>query len=106
MRMHEHFHFRGHLCIVFELLSVSLYELIQGNGFRGFGLATVKRAPPPAASQLPALLVRGPSAHAAGACAALPLPYHCQQARRTAHRVPFDQSASASLRQCRHMSIA
>ncbi len=46
MRMHEHFHFRGHLCIVFELLSVSLYELIKGNGFRGFGLATVKRAPP------------------------------------------------------------
>ncbi|KAK9837440.1 hypothetical protein WJX81_002465 [Elliptochloris bilobata] len=43
VRMHEHFHFRNHLCIVFELLSVNLYELIKGNGFRGFGLATIKR---------------------------------------------------------------
>lgn len=42
VRMHEHFHFRNHLCIVFELLSINLYELIKGNGFRGFGLATIK----------------------------------------------------------------
>lgn len=40
--MHDYFQFRSHLCIVFELLFINLYELIKGNSFRGFGLATVK----------------------------------------------------------------
>ena len=46
VRMHDYFHFRNHLCIVFELLFINLYELIKGNSFRGFGLATVKCARP------------------------------------------------------------
>ncbi len=37
-RMRDTFIFRQHLCIVVELLSLNLYELIKQNGYRGFSL--------------------------------------------------------------------
>jgi dual specificity protein kinase YAK1 len=38
VRMKDFFLFKGHLCLVFELLSVNLYELIRKNQFRGLSL--------------------------------------------------------------------
>lgn len=38
IRMKDTFMFRGHLCIVVELLSLNLYDLIKQNGYRGFSL--------------------------------------------------------------------
>ncbi|CAG8516761.1 9848_t:CDS:10 [Acaulospora colombiana] len=43
IRMEDHFYFRNHLCIVFELLSMNLYEFIKSNGFQGFSLGLIKR---------------------------------------------------------------
>jgi len=37
------FIFRKHLCICFELLSLTLYDLTRNNGFRGFGLELTRR---------------------------------------------------------------
>ena len=39
----EHFNFRNHVCITFELLSMNLYELIKKNKFQGFSLALVRK---------------------------------------------------------------
>lgn len=39
----EHFYFRGHLCISFELLSVNLYEFIKQNNFMGLSLGLIRR---------------------------------------------------------------
>ena len=39
----EHFTFRNHLCISFELLSINLYELIKQNNFIGLSLGLIKR---------------------------------------------------------------
>jgi dual specificity protein kinase YAK1 len=36
--MHDYFVFREHLCIVFELLSYSLYDLIAKSNFTGLSL--------------------------------------------------------------------
>jgi len=41
--MLDHFTFRGHLCISFEVLSISLYELIKNNNFRGVSLKLIRR---------------------------------------------------------------
>ncbi|KAL7746253.1 dual specificity protein kinase yak1 [Sorochytrium milnesiophthora] len=41
-RMHDTFIFRKHLCLVFELLSINLYELIKQNQFRGLSTNLVK----------------------------------------------------------------
>lgn len=38
VRMRDYFVFRNHLCLVFELLSVNLYELIKHNQFRGLSM--------------------------------------------------------------------
>lgn len=38
VRMRDTFIFRQHLCIVVELLSLNLYDLIKQNGYRGFSL--------------------------------------------------------------------
>ncbi|KAK9828210.1 hypothetical protein WJX74_003592 [Apatococcus lobatus] len=38
VRMKDYFTFRNHLCLVFELLSVNLYELIKHNSFRGLSM--------------------------------------------------------------------
>eukprot|EP01114_Cavostelium_apophysatum_P015713 TRINITY_DN4343_c0_g1_i1.p1 TRINITY_DN4343_c0_g1~~TRINITY_DN4343_c0_g1_i1.p1 ORF type:complete len:761 (-),score=190.67 TRINITY_DN4343_c0_g1_i1:118-2400(-) len=37
------FHFRNHYCILFDLLSVNLYELIKANHFRGFSLPLIRK---------------------------------------------------------------
>lgn len=42
VRMKDTFMFRKHLCIVVELLSVNLYELIKQNNFRGFSLQLIQ----------------------------------------------------------------
>lgn len=39
----EHFTFRSHMCIITELLGVTLYESIQANNYKGFSLELVKR---------------------------------------------------------------
>jgi dual specificity protein kinase YAK1 len=36
--MHDYFVFREHLCIIFELLSYSLYDLIAKSNFTGLSL--------------------------------------------------------------------
>ena len=38
----EHFYFRGHLCLVTELFSINLYDLIKANAFRGFNTALIR----------------------------------------------------------------
>ncbi|CAE6495482.1 unnamed protein product [Rhizoctonia solani] len=43
LKMGEYFTFRNHLCIVTELLSINLYELIKANGFAGFTTALIRR---------------------------------------------------------------
>uniref|UniRef100_A0A8C7NRM5 dual-specificity kinase n=1 Tax=Oncorhynchus mykiss TaxID=8022 RepID=A0A8C7NRM5_ONCMY len=43
IHMKEHFYFRNHLCISFELLGVNLYELIKKNKFQGFSQILVRR---------------------------------------------------------------
>ena len=51
VRMHGYFKFRNHLCklnyltsgIIFELLSMNLYEFIKCNEFRGFSIGLIKR---------------------------------------------------------------
>lgn len=39
----EHFYFRNHLCVTFELLSINLYEFIKLNNFKGFSLGLIRR---------------------------------------------------------------
>ncbi|KAG8761765.1 hypothetical protein FRC11_013221, partial [Ceratobasidium sp. 423] len=43
LRMQDYFMFRNHLCIVTELLSINLFELIQVNEFAGFTIALIRR---------------------------------------------------------------
>ncbi|XP_065673538.1 dual specificity tyrosine-phosphorylation-regulated kinase 2 [Hydra vulgaris] len=43
IHMLEHFQFRNHICITFELLSINLYELIKKNKFQGFSLQLVRK---------------------------------------------------------------
>ena len=43
VRMLDHFVCASHLCIVFEVLNVNLYELLRQNGFRGLHLKLVKK---------------------------------------------------------------
>lgn len=39
----DHFVFRKHLILTFELLSVNLYDFIKMNNFQGFSLSLIKR---------------------------------------------------------------
>ncbi|KAM7533027.1 hypothetical protein Aperf_G00000127297 [Anoplocephala perfoliata] len=39
----DHFTFREHVCMTFELLSINLYELIKRNDFKGFALPLVRK---------------------------------------------------------------
>ena len=41
--MLNNFMFRNHVCIVFEMLGLNLYELILRNKFRGFKLTLVRK---------------------------------------------------------------
>ncbi|KAI8846939.1 kinase-like domain-containing protein [Chytridium lagenaria] len=43
IHMQDHFYFRGHLCITFELLGINLYEWLKAGGFRGCHLGVIKR---------------------------------------------------------------
>ncbi|XP_041935201.1 dual specificity tyrosine-phosphorylation-regulated kinase 4-like [Alosa sapidissima] len=43
IHMKEHFMFRDHLCITFELQGDNLYETIKKNRYKGFSQATVRR---------------------------------------------------------------
>ncbi|XP_050408114.1 dual specificity tyrosine-phosphorylation-regulated kinase 4 [Patella vulgata] len=43
IHMFEYFYFRNHLCIVFELMGMNLYELIKKNNFQGFSIALIRR---------------------------------------------------------------
>lgn len=43
VHMFEHFMFRDHTCITFELLSLNLYELTRKNRFAGFSIHLVRR---------------------------------------------------------------
>lgn len=43
IKMTESFYFRNHLCIVMELLSINLYELIKANSFAGFSTRLIRR---------------------------------------------------------------
>jgi dual specificity tyrosine-phosphorylation-regulated kinase 2/3/4 len=40
--MLDTFHFRGHLCITFEILGVNLYEWVKSSGFKGLHLGLVR----------------------------------------------------------------
>ncbi|KAJ3163179.1 dual specificity protein kinase yak1 [Geranomyces michiganensis] len=42
VRMTDHFMHQNHLCIVFEMLSVNLYELLKQNQFRGLSTNLVR----------------------------------------------------------------
>ena len=42
VKMIDYFVFRKHLCIVFELLSVNLYEVVKHNSFRGLPFTMVR----------------------------------------------------------------
>lgn len=43
VRMLSHFTFRDHLCIVFECLSMNLYQFIKSNAFQGFSMGLIRR---------------------------------------------------------------
>ena len=43
VHMNDHFTFRNHVCITFELLSMNLYELIKKNKFHGFSVGLVRK---------------------------------------------------------------
>lgn len=43
IHMFDHFVFREHVCITFELLSLNLYELTRKNKFLGFSLHLIRR---------------------------------------------------------------
>lgn len=43
VHMYENFMFRNHPCIVFELLSLNLFELSKKNSFLGFSLSLIRR---------------------------------------------------------------
>jgi dual specificity tyrosine-phosphorylation-regulated kinase 2/3/4 len=43
IHIQEHFMFRNHLCITFELLSINLYEFIKQNNFQGLSLQLIRR---------------------------------------------------------------
>ncbi|KAJ3206596.1 Dual specificity tyrosine-phosphorylation-regulated kinase [Entophlyctis luteolus] len=42
VHMIESFYFRGHLCIVFELLGINLYEWVKSGGFRGIHMGVLR----------------------------------------------------------------
>lgn len=41
-RIKDHFVWKNHLCISFEILSINLYELVKQNGFKGLSLSLVR----------------------------------------------------------------
>ncbi|KAA0171906.1 hypothetical protein FNF27_06177 [Cafeteria roenbergensis] len=43
IHLRQSFVFRAHMCIVFPILSLNLYELIKQHSFRGFSLPTIRK---------------------------------------------------------------
>lgn len=43
IRIKNHFNFRSHICISFELLSINMYDLIRENNFEGFPMEIVRK---------------------------------------------------------------
>uniref|UniRef100_A0A094ZXI6 Dual specificity tyrosine-phosphorylation-regulated kinase 4 n=1 Tax=Schistosoma haematobium TaxID=6185 RepID=A0A094ZXI6_SCHHA len=43
IHIRDHFTFRNHLCIVFDLLGSNLYDLLRKNDFRGFTIHSLKK---------------------------------------------------------------
>ncbi|OMJ77727.1 hypothetical protein SteCoe_22631 [Stentor coeruleus] len=43
IKKYEQFKFRGHFCIVYELLSLDLYQFLKKNEFRGASMSIIKR---------------------------------------------------------------
>uniref|UniRef100_A0A668AK82 Protein kinase domain-containing protein n=1 Tax=Myripristis murdjan TaxID=586833 RepID=A0A668AK82_9TELE len=43
LHMKEHFYFRNHLCIAFELLGKDLYTVMKENNLQGFSISQVQR---------------------------------------------------------------
>jgi dual specificity protein kinase YAK1 len=40
--MLDHFMYKHHLCLVFELLSINLYDLIKQNSFKGLSIRLIQ----------------------------------------------------------------
>ena len=43
VRIKDKFTFRSHVCIVFEMMSIDLYQFIKNNDFQGISMALTKR---------------------------------------------------------------
>jgi len=43
VRLFDYFVFRNHICLVFEMLHVSLYDLLRLSNFSGFSLKFISR---------------------------------------------------------------
>ena len=43
IHLKESFIFRGHTCLVFDLLSINLYELLKDNNFKGLSLHLIRK---------------------------------------------------------------
>jgi dual specificity tyrosine-phosphorylation-regulated kinase 2/3/4 len=43
IHMYDHFVFRSHVCITFELLGINLYELLRRNHMRGLSTGVVRK---------------------------------------------------------------
>lgn len=43
VRLKRHFNWRNHLCLVFELLSYNLYDLLRNTNFRGVSLNLTRK---------------------------------------------------------------
>ena len=43
IKMRDYFVFRSHVCIIFELLSMNLYEFIKNTDFRGVSMGLIRR---------------------------------------------------------------
>jgi len=43
VRLQEHFQFRGHQCLVFEMLSYNLYDLLRHTNFKGVSLHLIRK---------------------------------------------------------------
>ena len=43
VRIKEHFFYKNHLCIVYEMLSFNLYEVLRKGGFQGLPISLVRK---------------------------------------------------------------
>lgn len=43
VKLLHHFYFRKHLCLIFDLLNINLYEFMKLNNFNGISLSLIRR---------------------------------------------------------------